>query len=260
MNTFNRKIQQKFIEKRKLFVAYLPVGDPLFEDPVSIAQKLVESGVDIFELGLPYKNPTLDGPIVASSMQRSLQNTSHQERLDIIARIRKNIPDACLQIMTYAEVLDEIGSAYFIDQIKYAGAEAILVPNAKDTLNDVFCGNCQDKEIISLNFSPYNLDEQTAVEIAKSSEGYIFQQASQGKTGVQTQTSSMFEMNCQKLRSLGAKVPVCAGFGISRPEEVRSYINMGADGVIIGSAIIRAQKTSSLLEFSQSIRKELDNE
>lgn len=245
---------------KKILVGYFPLADPAMGDPVARVGEYLESGVDVLELGLPYEKPALDGGVVRDSMKRALGVMGAEAALKSIGSLRQAFPNACLQIMTYREIIEGIGLERFCRMAKEAGADGAMSPNASDKQTEELGLALEEQGLIMPRFAPFHLDRSTAADIAHSAKGYVFVQAQDGKTGVQTGIPGKVGENISLLRSCSEDIPLYAGFGISCPEQIRTLIDMGADGVIVGSSIISAVLEGKSKIYISSLRAALDNQ
>lgn len=242
----------------KIFVAYLPVGDPLMGDTLEVAGWYSEARVTVFELGMPHSNPCLDGPVVAASMARSLEATSYEGRLASIDALHQAYPQVLLQVMTYAQELSDRGYERALKEFSEIGVGAVLLPDLASSQREELRSLCHSYDIVLLSFSPFEPTEQTLADLVAHQEGYIFQQACPGKTGVRQGVSDQLADTIARLRQEGVTAPICAGFGISCAEDIQRYCAMGADGVIVGSALLEAARQHTLRTYLKELRAGLD--
>ena len=243
---------------KKILVGYFPLADPAMGDPVARVGEYLESGVDVLELGLPYEKPVLDGAVVRDSMKRALGVTGAEAALKSIGSLRQAFPTACLQIMTYHEIVEGIGLERFCRMAKEAGADGAMSPNASSMQAEELGRALEEQGLIMPRFAPFHLDRSAATEIAHKARGYVFVQAQDRKTGAQTGVPAEVGKNISLLRSCSEDIPLYAGFGISCPEQIKTLIAMGADGVIVGSSIISAVLEGRSRSYIFSLRAALD--
>jgi tryptophan synthase alpha chain len=243
---------------KKILVGYFPLADPAMGDPVARVGEYLESGVDVLELGLPYEKPVLDGAVVRDSTKRALGVTGAEAALKSIGSLRQAFPTACLQIMTYHEIVEGIGLERFCRMAKEAGADGAMSPNASSMQAEELGRALEEQGLIMPRFAPFHLDRSAATEIAHKARGYVFVQAQDGKTGAQTGVPAEVGKNISLLRSCSEDIPLYAGFGISCPEQIKTLIAMGADGVIVGSSIISAVLEGRSRSYIFSLRAALD--
>lgn len=255
---FDIRMREMLQNGRKILICYLPLGDPALGDRVERAKQLIELGADVLELGIPYRDPVLDGRVVADSMHRALEQGGVDHAYRDIADIRSALPHANLQAMTYWEHIEEIGVTSFADRLARAGADAALSPNTPVTQAPALRDALEENGLVSLDFVPYESNEDELARYAQEAKGYAFLQAVNGKTGAAHGASEHVGDTIATLKRHGASIPLCAGFGISRHEDAARYIEMGADGIIIGSAVVSAMLEGGLSGLLDPVRKTLD--
>ena len=211
-----------------MIACYLPVGDPAID--YDLAQVYFDCGVDIFEVGIPSEDPYVDGVMVTNSMQRVLATKISQRDMGReIASLRTRFADKAIVLMGYENMqLDELavnGEAPF-DGVLRIGS-------------DHFEGATlyQSHTVDRIIFLPFD-ERQWDVRTLRYARGYIMLQAAPGKTGMRRTLDGSNREKIRMLRLAGAKVPILLGIGISTAEQAAAAVEMGADGVVIGSASI----------------------
>jgi tryptophan synthase alpha chain len=258
MNRMEKVFEEMQKTGKKILVAYFPLCDPALENQVEWADKYFRNGVTVLEMGLPYENPCYDGKIVRDSMERALKGHDINDAFSIISELRKAYPDRILQVMTYFEIVDKMGMKEFAKRCLDSGADAVLSPNVPPECIEKLDSVLAEYGLINLRFAPYHLTEEKVSDLEKNAKGYIFQQAVDGVTGPQDTTSPQVGINVKLLKNRGIKTPVVAGFGISRPEQAGEMKAMGADGVIVGSAVISEIIAGKGEEFIKQLRGALE--
>lgn len=237
------KIEEKFAElqgkKQKALISYIMAGFPNEKATMSVVRGLVKGGVDIIELGFPFSDPLADGPVIQNASTISLdRGTKINKFFALVKKIRKET-DIPLVLMTYTNILYHRGYQKFIRDAKNAGIDGFILPDmsieeskeylqaAKDTADTIF--------LISPNTSKTRIQK-----IVKASSGFLYLVAVYGTTGVKTgiKNYTIKAIKNVKKQTKG-KIPIGVGFGVSTPEDVKKYINAGADGVIVGSAYLK---------------------
>lgn len=231
------KIKEKFAELRqrgeKALIAYISCGDPSADETVKIADELIDAGVDILELGLPFSDPIADGPTIQAASQRALSKGMNTDRyFKTVARI-EGVPKVC---MTYYNLIFQYGLERFCKRCYESGITGLIVPDLPLEEAGDLRKACRSIGIdLILIASPQNGKERIK-KIAKKSAGFVYIQSTLGVTGAR---SGSFDIT----RSIASakmftKLPIAVGFGVSEPRQVSELVRQGADGVIIGSAII----------------------
>jgi tryptophan synthase alpha chain len=230
---------------RPLLVACIVAGDPSFDESISIARELVSSGTDIIEIVMPFSDPVADGPVIQAADARALASGMNTDRLfDMIREVRKEtgIP---LLVMTYANIVIQRGIQEFYSDAAIAGADGVVIADVPLEEADPFCAAAGNAGIDPILFVSQTTSPERMERILSKAGGFVYLVAALGVTGTRDEISpdAIDLLERVKERTL---LPVVPGFGIATPDHVRRYAEAGADGVIVGSALIRivAERTS----------------
>lgn len=223
---------------RKAFIAYIAAGDPSFELCLEIMHALVEAGVDIIELGLPFSDPLADGIVNQMAAERALKAGMTSSRsLDLIRAFREKDNETPIVLFTYLNPIFNYGFAKFQLDAVNAGADGILLldlPPDEADLSDELSENHGLSHIRLI--APSTPPERVKL-LAEKAEGFIYALSRSGVTGGHSAPSEMIPAQVAAIKA-HTNVPVCVGFGISNPEQA-ALVAKSADGVIVGSAIVK---------------------
>ncbi|MCK4255857.1 tryptophan synthase subunit alpha [candidate division WOR-3 bacterium] len=258
MNRMDRIFSQMMDEGDKILVTYFPIGDTIFNDnDIEWAGKYFESGSTLLEIGLPYEDPVMDGEVITNSMERARDNFNLDQVFDKIKEIRTHYPDNILQIMTYFENVKKYGIPKFAELCHKCDVDAVLSPNTPQDQISVMDEALEKYNIHNLRFAPYNLNQEVIKDLKENARGYIFLQAVDGATGPQENVSPQIGENVKILKEAGIINPVVAGFGISNPSQISEVVEMGADGAIVGSAIVKSIQEGNGPKFIRSLKESI---
>ncbi len=216
---------------------------------------LQEGGADIVELGVPFSDPIADGPIIQASSQRALENGMTYDRvLDLVERAKLTIP---VVLFSYLNPILAAGERA-LTRAADSGASGILitdVPVGADPKREEWLGN---SPLAFIRLVAPTTPRDRMAEIARHGSGFVYLISRLGVTGLQESTAASLPETISRLRSTTA-LPICVGFGISTPAQARK-VGMLADGVVVGSAIVRAAEegTEAVLALTRSLREALD--
>ena len=218
----------------KAFIPFVTCGDPDLETTEQIVYAMVEAGADLIELGIPFSDPTAEGPVIQGANIRALANhVTTNDVFDLVRKLRKTVTIPMV-FMTYANVVFSYGSEKFISICKEIGIDGLILPDIPYEEKDEFDGICKkyDLDLVSM-IAPTSHDRISM--IAKEANGFIYCVSSLGVTGTRSKiTTDIGAMT--KLVKAATDTPCAIGFGISTPEkEMAAH----ADGVIVGSAIVK---------------------
>jgi tryptophan synthase alpha chain len=213
------------------------------------------AGADVIEIGVPFSDPMADGPIIQASSQKALAAGMTFDRvLDLIARARLRIP---VVLFTYLNPLLAAGRDA-LARAAEAGAHGVLVtdlPVGADASLEQWLG---DGPLAFIRLVAPTTPQPRMAEIALHGSGFVYLISRLGVTGVRDQLPTDLPVTIQRLRS-ATDLPICVGFGVSRPEQARAVATM-ADGVVVGSAIVRAadESVESAVSLAASLREAID--
>jgi tryptophan synthase alpha chain len=235
------RIQQKFLDlkskKKKAFIAFITAGDPDLKTTEDLVLALEGADVDIIELGIPFSDPLADGPTIQASFFRALQKgTTVKKILETVKgiRLKTSIPIAFMT--TYNPIL-RFGEEKFVKACAEAGIDGLIVPDLPPEEAQNLCRVAQRFNIATIFFvAPTSIDVRIKAN-AKASSGFIYYVSLTGITGTQKAVAQAVVKQIKHIKRFTQK-PVCAGFGISTPSQVKD-IGRAADGVIVGSAIVK---------------------
>jgi len=238
------KIQDKFKELKskneKALISYIMVGFPNENTTLSIVRGFVNGGTDIIELGFPFSDPIEDGPVIQNASTISLNNGAKIEKFfKIVKKIRKetNIP---LVLMTYTNVLYTHGYTKFMSKVKKAGIDGLILPDMSIEESKAYLKSAKQNNLDTIFLVSPNTSNSTLNKIAKASTGFLYMVAVFGTTGVQTKIHKYTIDSIKNAKKIvGGKLPIGIGFGVSTPNDVKKYVSVGVDAVIVGSANLK---------------------
>lgn len=239
------KINNIFSEKNKCITFYLMADYPNRKDFLKSLDILVKNGMDILELGIPVKNPHLDGKTISYAHRKVLENGFSQEvLLELLKEIKEKYPSLPLVIMTYNQGIKEYD---LISKGEYY--DAILCPDEYLTR--------KNNNVNLIQIYNEEMDEKTIGDQISNNQGFAYVVTGLGTTGGKGELPDKYLSTMKKIRELSF-IPIQIGFGIYSDEQVETVLNNGADGVIIGSEIIRKineGNEENLIRYVQSIAK-----
>ena len=268
--TLNTPIQQRFSQLqsqgRCALMPFLMAGDPDLATTRAALLALQSAGADLIELGIPYSDPLADGPVIQAAASRALgSGTTPGRVLEMLSSLRGelNLP---VILFTYSNPLLNRGMERFCREAAEAGAAGLVVPDLPleeaEKLSAIASAAGLDLVLLVAPTTP----AERMARIAAASRGFTYLVSVTGVTGVRTTIESRVAGLVQQLKGLGP-TPVAVGFGISGPEQARQVRDWGADGAIVGSALVsvmaaaHSQQTdvaAAAGQFCQTLRQALD--
>ncbi|MEP6493590.1 MAG: tryptophan synthase subunit alpha [bacterium] len=241
--------------KRRALVPYVTAGHPDAERTVALIQGLQEAGADVIELGLPFSDPLADGAVIQASSQRALELGMNFDRLlELVARARPSVP---LVMMTYLNPILAAGPDALTRAASagFSGLLLIDLPVGADPEREAWVG---ESPLAFIRLVAPTTPRERMAEIAAHGSGFVYLISSLGVTGMRDTISADLPATVKMLRE-EATLPVCVGFGVSGPEQAAAVARI-ADGVVVGSAIVKAagESVAAALTLTASLRAAID--
>lgn len=227
---------RKAFDHGKAFVAFITCGNPDLETTAKAVRAMAEGGADLIELGIPFSDPTAEGPVIQSANMRALSaGTTTDKIFEMVKKLRNDVKIPMV-FMTYANVVFSYGTERFAEMCAQVGMDGVILPDVpyeeKEEFAPIF--EAHGLELVSL-IAPTSADR--IAMIAKEAKGFIYVVSSLGVTGVRSEITTDIGALTEQIRAV-TDVPCAVGFGISTPEQAAKMAKV-SDGAIVGSAIVR---------------------
>jgi tryptophan synthase alpha chain len=223
-------------ENRAVLLGYIPAGFPDKESCLKMIEAMAAGGVDAVEIGFPYSDPVMDGPVIQAAAFQALQNKTTMQDLFDIATAAKEFGIVPLN-MTYWNPIEKYGVKNFVNEATTSGISAVITPDLTIEESATWLAETQQQGLGRVYvLAPSSSDERIEL-VAKLCRGFIYAASLMGVTGVRTELSAAAKNLVQKIRKVSHE-PICVGLGVSTGEQVKE-ISAFADGVIVGSAFIK---------------------
>ena len=227
---------RKAFENGKAFIAFITCGDPDIETTKEAVKKAVENGADLIELGIPFSDPTAEGPVIQGANLRALNaGTTTDKVFDLVRELRKEV-SIPLVFMTYANVVYSYDPDKFIRTCEEVGIDGMIIPDLPFEEKEEFEPYCKKYGVDLISLIAPTSENRIAM-IAKEAEGFIYLVSSLGVTGMRSEIKTDLGAIVKVIRE-NTDLPVAIGFGISNPEQARKMADI-SDGAIVGSAIVK---------------------
>lgn len=229
------KIKNAFA-KGKAFIPFITCGDPSLEISEQLVYAMEEAGADLIELGIPFSDPTAEGPVIEEADIRALANGVTTDKVfDMVRRIRQKT-DIPLVFMTYANVVYSYGSEKFINTAAAIGMDGLILPDLPFEEKEEFEPYCKAAGLDLVSLIAPTSHERIRM-IAREAAGFVYCISSLGVTGVRSEITTDIGAMIELVKA-EKDIPCAVGFGISTPEQAAKMADT-ADGVIVGSAIVK---------------------
>ena len=229
------KISEAF-KNGKAFIPFITCGDPDLGTTAAVVREMAGNGADLIELGIPFSDPTAEGPVIQEANIRALSGGVTTDRIFAFVKELRADVTVPLVFMTYANVVFSYGIERFAAKCAECGIDGIILPDVPHEEKDEFAPVCRKYgvDFISL-IAPTS--ENRIAEIAQDAEGFVYVVSSLGVTGMRSEIQTDIAAITAKIRENTA-IPCAIGFGISSPEQAAKMAAV-SDGAIVGSAIVR---------------------
>lgn len=227
---------KKAFENGKAFIAFVTCGDPDLETTAKVVRAAVENGADLIELGIPFSDPTAEGPVIQGANLRALRGGITTDKIFAFVKELRRDVKVPMVFMTYANVVFSYGAEKFISTCRDIGIDGLILPDLPYEEKEEFLPTCRQYgvDLISL-IAPTS--ENRISMIAREAEGFIYIVSSLGVTGTRNEIRTDLSSIVKVVRE-NTKVPCAIGFGISTPEQAKKMADI-SDGAIVGSAIVK---------------------
>ncbi len=268
MNSYKKTFNELKKKKQGALAAFTVIGDPNYNTSLQIIKKIIDSGADILELGIPFSDPIADGKTIQAADMRALKSGMNTDgAFDLIKNVRKYNSKIPIGLLVYGNLVYQRGINKFYSDAAKSGVNSVLVADVPIEEADDYIKAARTNKIDTVFIvSPLTSNERIKKIVSKTT-GFVYVVSRLGVTGARaTLEGSTLEL-IKRIRKF-TKKPLCVGFGISKPEHVKAVIKAGADGAIVGSAMVNlieknASNTSKMLKkmgiYVKSMKKATEN-
>ena len=229
------KIRAAF-QNGKAFIPFITCGDPDLETTAAAVRAAAENGADLIELGIPFSDPTAEGPVIQGANVRALNGGVTTDKVfGLVRELRRDVTIPMV-FMTYANVVFSYGAEQFISTCREIGMDGLILPDLPFEEKEEFQPLCQKYGVDLISLIAPTSENRIAM-IAKEAEGFLYIVSSLGVTGTRSEIKTDLASIVKVVRE-NTDIPCAIGFGISTPEQAKRMADT-ADGAIVGSAIIK---------------------
>lgn len=229
------KIGEAFVNG-KAFIAFVTCGDPDLETTEACVRAAVENGADLIELGIPFSDPTAEGPVIQGANLRALTGGVTTDKIfDMVRKLRQEVKTPMV-FMTYANVIFSYGAKRFFSICREIGMDGVILPDLPYEEKEEFLEICHTFGVDLISLVAPTSANRIAM-IAREAEGFIYVVSSLGVTGTRSEIKTDLKSIVEVIRQNTA-IPCAIGFGISTPGQAAKMAGV-SDGVIVGSAIVK---------------------
>jgi len=241
------RIDRRFAELRKAarpaLVTFVTAGDPDYDTSLAILKALPGAGADIVELGMPFSDPMADGPAIQAAGLRALKGGQTMVRtLDMVRAFRAVDEDTPLVLMGYYNPIYIYGNARFLADARKAGVDGIIVVDLPPEEDDELCIPAMAAGLSFVRLATPTTDDKRLPAVLRNTSGFVYYVSITGITGTRAADNLHVAGAVDRIKN-HTDLPVVVGFGVSRPDQAAA-IGRTADGVVVGSALVRAIEAS----------------
>lgn len=237
IETYDEMFKRVRAKNEGAFVPFIVAGDPDFETSLEIVKTFVENGADALEIGFPFSDPVADGPTVQLADIRSLESgMTVKKGFEFIKKIRE-FTDIPVGVLTYYNLIYKMGLDEYFKTAKESGVNAVLAADLPPEEAEDALKASKANEVQQIFMAAQTTSNERLPKITEMCSGFLYVVAVMGTTGVRSELKNTSVELIERIKA-NSDIPICVGFGISKPEHVREVITSGADGAIVASAIL----------------------
>lgn len=255
MNKIEKVFQDLKKRGRKAFIPYIMAGDPDLEKTKEAVLLFEKVGADIIELGIPFTDPLADGPVIQRASERALRGGITLTKVLNFTNDLRRLTQIPIVFMSYYNPVFKYGIERFVKDANLSGVDGLIVPDLPPEEAKEVITHARKANLATIFLLAPTSTEERIKKVARASTGFIYYVSITGITGARLEIDESLTDSIKKIRASAGK-PVCIGFGVSNPDEA-SRVSAYADGVIVGSAIVKVLNESpdKLEDFVRGLRK-----
>ena len=220
----------------KAFIAFITCGDPDLATTAACVREAVRGGADLIELGIPFSDPTAEGPVIQAANERAIKDGVTTDGIfQLVQELRKDVT-VPMVFMTYANVVYSYGIKRFFERCVETGIDGMILPDVPFEEKEEFAPACRARGMDFISLVAPTSEHRIAM-ISREAEGFLYIVSSMGVTGVRSEITTDIGAMVKLVRE-NASIPCAVGFGISTPAQAKKMADL-SDGAIVGSAIVR---------------------
>jgi len=250
------QVEAKFAENKAAgndtLIGYFPLGFPTLRESVEAAVAMAEGGVDILELGIPYSDPVMDGPVIQEATETALANGFKlRQTFEAVREVseRTGIP---VLVMTYWNPVMQFGVQNFARSLKEAGGAGMITPDLIPDEASEWLAAAEEHDLDRVFLAAPTSSTQRVQNAAELSRGFVYAVSTMGITGARDEVDSLARGVVSAVRDTDVDANVAVGIGISTGEQA-SAVNEYADGAIVGSVFVKAYSQGGLIELKRTV-------
>jgi tryptophan synthase alpha chain len=239
----DRRFAQLRTDGRAALVTFVTAGDPDYATSLAILRGLPKAGADVIELGMPFSDPMADGPAVQAAGLRALHaGQTMKKTLKLVREFRAADRDTPVVLMGYVNPIYVYPTEAFLDDAKAAGVDGLIIVDAPPEMDAELCQPAIARGLNFIRLATPTTDARRLPAVLANTSGFVYYVSITGITGAAAPDPRDVHVQVKRIKA-ATRLPVCVGFGVRTPEQAKA-IAAGADGVVVGSALVTAIETS----------------
>ncbi|EFL87655.1 tryptophan synthase subunit alpha [Ahrensia sp. R2A130] len=226
-------------ENRPAFVTYFMGGDPDMETSIEIMKGLPAAGADVIELGMPFSDPMADGPSIQAAAKRSLAGKHNLPKcFEMVRAFRETDNETPIVVMGYYNPIYIYGAERFLDEAKAAGIDGMIIVDLPPEMDEELCIPALERDLNFIRLATPTTDAKRLPKVLSNTSGFVYYVSINGITGSAAPNPDAVAASVAHIKA-STDLPICVGFGVTNAEQAAG-IGRAADGVVVGSAIVKA--------------------
>lgn len=259
MKKIEARMQDVLKRGERILVSGVPIGYPDLDTTRKIVEIYIRSGIDVVEFSMASPKPYIDTSIIADSNIKALQvEPALDKHLDALSTIRQDFPDEPFYMMAYADFIRGVGTKRFVSCIREIGVDALELPDKEETVPELVAELdplLEQAEIYRTYILHHPFNERFFAAIKDRARGFVLLQSFADAMGRRDRVAPENQRIMETMRQAGLRAAIILGYGINRPERVKEAVALGADGVIVGTAMIERINEGNYDGLSRFIRQ-----
>lgn len=234
--------------KKKALIAYVTLGDPSIQDTLTYCKALIDAGISIIEIGIPFSDPIADGPIIQASHQAALEtgeDVTVKSSFVLIKKLNDYAPEIPVVVMAATNIIMQFGYQSFFKQAEAVGCSGLIMPDCSIEMAQIINQEVRSKHVPLINLISPLCNKVRLEKIVKESAGFIYLISSTGITGERDDFSDKLSQCVDEIKAI-KNIPVAVGFGVSKKEHCQNLTTF-SDGIIIGSHFVKLFKEQATI-------------
>jgi tryptophan synthase alpha chain len=251
MKSVEAVLRARATESKGSLIGYFPAGYPTIDDSIEALSEMAAGGCNVLEIGIPYSDPVMDGPVIQRATEQALQNGFKVKDLFPIINAVREKSDVPILVMSYWNPILAYGVENFARELAEAGGQGIITPDLIPDEASSWIEISEKNNLERVFLAAPSSSAERVVQAQAASRGFVYAVSTMGITGERSQLDSLARSVVSRIRDAGDR-PACVGVGVSTAQQVRE-VNTYADGAIVGTAFIKAYEESGLAGLRQKV-------